>query len=557
MADENIKISMFPDVAFDYPQAGISTYDLMKVRWPSYLLLTSKVRYGIRTVNENYKISLNELYNSVTWYIGLRNIRPHNTDVIDMWRGPWYATQPAPLDSEEHERLYTEDGDYEILGTLVDKKESYTYVWGDDEVEDENYVRDKFNTKCVYFLTEAPIPFEEFPADPAEYTSKYVTKKYIDDRFNGCRRIFVEWDKPVHETVQRKHGSHYHDVEVYHYHTDISIRPYTCYYELPHIRHLDKERQLADFVSVDVNIQDDLFSLDENVKKNRVRFYLVFHDILGIPPSRLRLKVNGVDADFTTKGLNEEIYSLAETLVQDARGYFRLDLEGEYTPDGKFMLRLVNDRRSIYVPIDEKHRSVFRTNYTITGMVGSDADPSSYDYVGVRVKFREDSGYMKFKYGRLGLYYINRDERERDVRVLNVDRNSKINHYRFYDPNVICEDQTSQDPQQHGLLTSIYLQYNTYSWQTGIKLTGNVLTFDDNEYPEDRNPETTRLEFMRVQGADWPDYRIDPRYDEENSMISLVRQRRETKFLLDAEEREENPLPTLRFEQYPWRDQEV
>lgn len=83
------------------------------------------------------------------------------------------------------------------------------------------------------------------------------------------------------------------------------------------------------------------------------------------------------------------------------------------------------------------------------------------------------------------------------------------------------------------------------------------MTFDDNEYPEDRNPETTRLEFMRVQGADWPDYRIDPRYDEENSMISLVRQRRETKFLLDAEEREENPLPTLRFEQYPWVDQEV
>lgn len=144
MADENIKISLFPNA----PLAG---GEHKRVRWFSYILTTARVNYGTKYANENFKLSLQDLREDFTGYIGLKNIQPPWTDCIDLWRGYWYKAieDPGP-------------GGETLLST--DKVASYTYEWKPSEREMDGYIADKFKRGGVYFIIDAPFPCEE-PTD--------------------------------------------------------------------------------------------------------------------------------------------------------------------------------------------------------------------------------------------------------------------------------------------------------------------------------------------------------------------------------------------------------
>lgn len=233
MADENIKISLFPQAPLVETADGAHR----RVRWFSYILTTAQVSYGTKYANENFKLSLDALREDFSGYCGVENIRPAWTDMVGIWRGHWYAE--------------TEDG-------MVDKKDSYVYEWTDEWKDYPDYIANKFRRDGIYFiLDDAPMPCTEPVADPHPETMKVVSKKYIDDWQNGHLRVPCEIVSQI---------------------CTVPLRPYTCHYEVP----------LGSVVKVDFTTG----SLTEWNGKTRLHFFLTFLNLSGVTPS-LEVLVDG------------------------------------------------------------------------------------------------------------------------------------------------------------------------------------------------------------------------------------------------------------------------
>jgi hypothetical protein len=135
-------------------------------------------------MNKNYQIPVQTLRDDFKGYLGVENAKGNWQNIIRIWSGNW-------IDTENRENSYVYQWKYDERGNLdyiADK-------WGDEEDVDK-----------IFLLRNAPIPFEEPQQDPNPKSNKFVDKKYIDDRFNGIRKISVTGET-------------------------LAIRPYSCVYE--------------------------------------------------------------------------------------------------------------------------------------------------------------------------------------------------------------------------------------------------------------------------------------------------------------------------------------
>lgn len=171
----------------DYPSSITNIKDYPhKLEHNHYFITYAPTYFGTSTINKNYKIPLNMLRQDQKFYIGLNNAKGDWQNLLSIWSGYWHNE---------------------------DKTESYVYEWTHEERGSNDYIKNKFGLEPdedkidrIFFIKDAPIPMEESQPDPNPATNKFVNKKYIDDRFNGVRKITAV------EGI-------------------LSIRPYTCVYE--------------------------------------------------------------------------------------------------------------------------------------------------------------------------------------------------------------------------------------------------------------------------------------------------------------------------------------
>lgn len=171
----------------DYPSSITNVKDYPhKLEHNHYFISYAPTYFGTSTINKNYKIPLNMLRQDQKFYIGLNNAKGDWQNLLNIWSGYWYNE---------------------------DRTESYVYEWSHEERGSNDYIKNKFGLESdedkidrIFFIKDAPIPMEESHIDPNPATNKFVNKKYIDDRFNGVRKLTAV------EGI-------------------LSIRPYTCVYE--------------------------------------------------------------------------------------------------------------------------------------------------------------------------------------------------------------------------------------------------------------------------------------------------------------------------------------
>lgn len=171
----------------DYPSSITNVSDYPhKLEHNHFFITYAPTYFGTSTINKNYKIPLEMLRQDQMFYMGLNNAKGDWQNLLSIWSGYWHNE---------------------------DKTESYVYEWKHEERGSNDYIKNKFGLEPdedkidrIFFIKDAPIPMEESHADPNPATNKFVNKKYIDDRFNGVRKL------PSVEGT-------------------LTIRPYTCVYE--------------------------------------------------------------------------------------------------------------------------------------------------------------------------------------------------------------------------------------------------------------------------------------------------------------------------------------
>lgn len=172
----------------DYPSSVTNTTMYPhKLEHNHYFITYAPTYFGTSSINKNYKIPLEMLRQDQMYYMGLSNAKGNWQNLLSIWSGYWKND---------------------------DKTESYVYKWTHDERGSKDYIKNKFglesdeeNIDRIFFIKDAPIPMEDGShLDPNPDSNKFVNKKYIDDRFNGVRKISA------------KSGV-------------LQIRPYTCVYE--------------------------------------------------------------------------------------------------------------------------------------------------------------------------------------------------------------------------------------------------------------------------------------------------------------------------------------
>jgi hypothetical protein len=136
-------------------------------------------------MNKNYQIPVQSLRDDFKGYVGVENAKGDWQNTIRFWSGNWSDTY------ENRENSYVYQWNYDERGNL----DYIANKWGDEEDVDK-----------VFLINNAPIPLEEPEQDPCPKSNKFVNKKYIDDRFNGIRKITVTGET-------------------------LAIRPYPCVYE--------------------------------------------------------------------------------------------------------------------------------------------------------------------------------------------------------------------------------------------------------------------------------------------------------------------------------------
>ena len=117
-------------------------------------------------------------------FVGVQNAKAHYRDYITFWQGDWYNK---------------------------DNVKSYVWQWHNDMNGHFDYIKNKHgldnaydkenNISRVFILNDAPLPLEatftpvnekntaNHGEDPNPHNIKLVSKKYVDDRHNGVRKI--------------------------------------------------------------------------------------------------------------------------------------------------------------------------------------------------------------------------------------------------------------------------------------------------------------------------------------------------------------------------------
>lgn len=272
--------------------------------------------FGTSTMNKNYQIPVQTLRDDFRGYLGIENAKGTWQNTIRIWSGNW-------IDTENRENSYVYQWKYDERGNLdyiADK-------WGDEEDVDK-----------IFLLRNAPIPFEEPQQDPNPKSNKFVDKKYIDDRFNGIRKV-----KTSNTTLQ--------------------IRPYPCVYEY--------STMPSSINIVDTLTLEDGRKIKDCIEKNCLIFYIK----LPTPTSTtLSVKANNVD---TKWGFSGELTQLLSTAKKNADSGL-IKCYAEYI-NGTFTVHCTNGMN--LKPVEG---GTVEIDTTDTIVDGSDAVPTSnavYDHV--------------------------------------------------------------------------------------------------------------------------------------------------------------------------------
>lgn len=204
-----------------------------KLLYNHFFMSYAPVNFGISTVNKNYKIPIQAIRDDIKYYIGLENAKGDWQNMIHFWSGDWFNE---------------------------DITESYVTPWTHEERGSVDYIKNKYGLEDdedkidrIFFIKDAPIPLEEEHEDPNPLTNKFVNKKYIDDRFNGIRKVSVTGET-------------------------LAIRPYSCVYEF--------ENTPTTINIVDTEELQDGRTVAECIKGNILTFIIKFNvgdsDILAI-----------------------------------------------------------------------------------------------------------------------------------------------------------------------------------------------------------------------------------------------------------------------------------
>ena len=267
-------------------------------------------------MNKNYQIPVQTLRDDFRGYLGIENAKGTWQNTIRIWSGNW-------IDTENRENSYVYQWKYDERGNLdyiADK-------WGDEEDVDK-----------IFLLRNAPIPFEEPHQDPNPNSNKFVDKKYIDDRFNGIRKVKTSG-------------------------TTLQIRPYPCVYEY--------SAMPTSINIVDTLTLEDGRKIKDCIEKNCLIFYIK----LPTPTSTtLSVKANNVD---TKWGFSGELTQLLSTAKKNADNGL-IKCYAEYI-NGTFTVHCTNGMN-----LKPGEGGTVEIDTTDTIVDGSDAVPTSnavYDHV--------------------------------------------------------------------------------------------------------------------------------------------------------------------------------
>lgn len=272
--------------------------------------------FGTSTMNKNYQIPVQTLRDDFRGYLGIENAKGTWQNTIRIWSGNW-------IDTENRENSYVYQWKYDERGNLdyiADK-------WGDEEDVDK-----------IFLLRNAPIPFEEPQQDPNPNSNKFVDKKYIDDRFNGIRKVKTSG-------------------------TTLQIRPYPCVYEY--------SAMPTSINIVDTLTLEDGRKIKDCIEKNCLIFYIK----LPTPTSTtLSVKANNVD---TKWGFSGELTQLLSTAKKNADNGL-IKCYAEYI-NGTFTVHCTNGMN-----LKPGEGGTVEIDTTDTIVDGSNAVPTSnavYDHV--------------------------------------------------------------------------------------------------------------------------------------------------------------------------------
>ena len=303
----------------DYPSSVVNNNEYPhKLQYDHYFITYAATYFGASTINKNYKIPLNMLREDQKFYVGLENAKGNWQNLLSIWSGEWYSS---------------------------DKTESYVSEWDEQERGNLDYISNKYGKKTdndkidrIFFIKNAPIPLEAEQVDPAPESNKFVNKKYIDDRFNGIRKV-----KTSNATLQ--------------------IRPYPCVYEY--------STMPSSINIVDTLTLEDGRKIKDCIEKNCLIFYIK----LPTPTSTtLSVKANNVD---TKWGFSGELTQLLSTAKNNADNGL-IKCYAEYI-NGTFTVHCTNGMN-----LKPGEGGTVEIDTTDTIVDGSDAVPTSnavYDHV--------------------------------------------------------------------------------------------------------------------------------------------------------------------------------
>ena len=339
-----------------YPQGPTNTTNKKKKLLLRHSFISwAPAYFGISTINKNYQIPISTLRQDLLGYIGVNNSKGEYRNYLNLWYGHWYDD---------------------------DRTKSYIYEWDESLSTHDDYIPNKHGIDIEYdkdnlldrafILTDAPWPLEatledvnpngtkNHGVDPNPHTSKLVTKKYIDDRHNGVRKVQV---RKIDNGETVTYGS------------ELKIRPYTCFYQYSNKPAKDEDGIYTINIT-DNEVLEDGRTIKQAIKHNRLTFFIrlknqpeYYYKLNGttkVHSNNLKLLVNGSSDNLKWSYYNEwsEILrecrpKVKENGVQEnvSKDYIFIRCEAEYL-NGQFVVtcsnffgRGKNSKRIVETPI--------------------------------------------------------------------------------------------------------------------------------------------------------------------------------------------------------------
>lgn len=286
----------------EYPTAPVnSSTHKYRIELDHSFISWAPAYFGTSTINKNFQIPIGVLRADILGVIGVQNMKPKYRDYIKLWHGDW--------------------------NNQSDRVKSYIYTWNKSDQFHDDYIPNKHGLDTsydstnrldrIFILNDAPIPLQATytpvnPAgsinwgnDPNVSTVKVVTKKYIDDRHNGFRKIEKA---PIQYVNAIKNGS------------ELKIRPYTCFYQYQNLPAKDTDG-IHTINICDTQVLQDGRSIIDVLRHNRLRFYI---RLTNKDEFYYRLTEDGTkehfnNLKFLVNGENEVIWSYDDELNQILR----------------------------------------------------------------------------------------------------------------------------------------------------------------------------------------------------------------------------------------------